>query len=95
MKPVRTFAQMSPAARVVLEGLAAQLEEIAAKGKPLSVADEVCSWRTLLAASQILSEMDSSAMTDEVVERLSVAVDLVQALAHETTEEREQPTWVN
>lgn len=91
MKPVRALGQMTPAARVVLEHLAEQLEEIAAKGKPLSVADEVCSWRTLLAASQILSEIDSSAMTDEVVNRLRAAVDNVESLAPD----REQTTWIN
>lgn len=91
MKPVRALGQMTQAARVVLEGLAAQLEEIAAKGLPLSVADEVCSWRTLLAASQILSEMDSSVMTDEVVNRLRVAVDHVEALAPKG----DQPLWIN
>lgn len=91
MKPGRTLAHMTPAARVVLEGLAAQLEEIAAKGKPLSVADEVCSWRTLLAASQILSEMDSTVMTDEVVDRLRVAVDSVEALAPK----EDEPLWIN
>lgn len=91
MKYIRALGQMTPAARVVLEGLAAQLEEIAAKGKPLSIADEVCSWRTLLAASQILSELDSSVMTDEVVNRLRAAVDNVSSLAPD----REQSTWIN
>jgi hypothetical protein len=91
MKPVRILACMTPAARVVIEGLAAQLEEIAAKGNPLSVADEICSWRILLAASQILSEMDSTVMTDEAVNRLRVAYKLVESLAPEG----ERTIWIN
>lgn len=95
MKHVRALGHMTQAARAVLERMAEQLEQIAAKGNPLSVADEVCSWGTLLAASQILSGMDSTVMTDEVVKRLSVAVDLVEALAHDTAQNREQSTWIN
>ena len=78
------------AARVVLEGLTSQLEEIAAKGSPLSLADEVCSWRTLLAASQILSQMSSEAMADDVVTRLRAAVDQIEALTH-----KERTLWIN
>lgn len=91
MKAVRALAHMTPEARAVLERLAAELEVIALKGVPLSVADEVFSWRTLLAASQILSEMDTAAMGDDVVSRLRAAIDNLEALAPDG----EGRTWIN
>ena len=91
MKAVRALAHMTPEARAMLEQMAAELEAVVLKGVPLSVEDEVLSWHTLLAASQILSQMDSSAMADEIVNRLRAAVENVESLAPS----REQPIWIN
>jgi hypothetical protein len=90
VKAARAIAHLTPEARVMLEAMIAGLELIALKGVPLSVSDEVYSWGALLAASEILSEFDSSALADEVVTRLRAAIDNVEYLAP-----KEGPQWTN
>lgn len=87
MKP--TYAAMTREARAVLEHMAVSLERVIAKGQPVSVGDETLACVTLLAASQILAQLDSSAMADEVVERLRVAIDDLEQIAPEGQ------TWTN
>ena len=74
---------MTNEAKAVLAQMAETLEGINFRPKPLSNGDMRGAWVNIVAATQVIHQLDTSDLSDAVVDRLKTAIEQIDILGGE------------